>query len=45
MNAYDKSMFASWSASASRSGREAGTYTALVLQGGGELGAYQAGVY
>lgn len=45
MNLHDKSLYADWHASASRSGRESGTYTALVLQGGGALGAYQAGVY
>ncbi|MCJ2182109.1 patatin-like phospholipase family protein [Novosphingobium sp. 1949] len=45
MNFHDKSLRAHWAASASRSGRETGTYTALVLQGGGALGAYQAGVY
>ncbi|MBT0667856.1 patatin-like phospholipase family protein [Novosphingobium profundi] len=45
MNYHDTRLGAEWPASASRSGRETGTYTALVLQGGGALGAYQAGVY
>ncbi|WP_226632487.1 patatin-like phospholipase family protein [Novosphingobium profundi] len=45
MNYQDTPIRAPWGPVASRSGREAGTYTALVLQGGGALGAYQAGVY